>query len=161
MIQTLKMFDFNEKKRQTQVIVDAFLASDTYQEAKTIAAFMPMSFEFDMTRILADKNKRIVIPKTLPQRQMIFTDYDAENLVRTSFGVLESQSCLAVTPDLIIVPGLAWTEAGYRVGYGGGYYDRYLADFDGQTVSFVYDCQLIDEAEFDDFDIPVSKIFKV
>lgn len=161
MIQTLKMFDFNEKKRQTQVIVDAFLASDTYQEAKTIAAFMPMPFEFDMTRILADENKHIVIPKTLPQRQMIFTDYDAENLVRTSFGVLESQSCLAVTPDLIIVPGLAWTEAGYRVGYGGGYYDRYLADFDGQTVSFVYDCQLIDEAEFDAFDIPVSKIFKV
>lgn len=161
MIQTLKMFDFDEKKRQTQVIVDAFLASDTYQEAKTIAAFMPMPFEFDMTRILADKTKRVVIPKTLPQRQMIFTDYDAENLVRTSFGILESQSRLAVIPDLIIVPGLAWTADGYRVGYGGGYYDRYLANFSGQTVSLVYSCQRLSKAEFDDFDVPVSHLFSI
>ena len=157
----LKTFDFSDRQQQTKIIIDQFLASDVYQRAQTIAVFMPMAFEFDMTRLLADTSKRIVIPKTLPQRKMIFTDYDEEMLFLTPFGVRESKSVLAVIPDLIIVPGLAWTADGYRVGYGGGYYDRYLADFTGQTVSFVYDFQLLPTIERNKFDIPVEHIFKV
>ncbi|GHU37075.1 5-formyltetrahydrofolate cyclo-ligase [Bacilli bacterium] len=157
----LKTFDSSDKQRQTQAIMTQFLASDLYQQAQTIAAFMPMSFEFDMTGLLADTTKRLVIPKTLPQRQMIFTDYDENALFLTPFGVRESKSDIAVVPDLIIVPGLAWTADGYRIGYGGGYYDRYLADFTGQTVSFVYDFQMLPTIERNKFDIPVRHIFKV
>jgi 5-formyltetrahydrofolate cyclo-ligase len=138
-----------------------FLASDIYQEATIIALFMPMPFEFDMTRLLSDTSKRIVIPKTLPQSKMIFTDYDKDTLFLTPFGVRESKSDIPVIPDLIIVPGLAWTEDGYRVGYGGGYCDRYLADFTGETASFVYDFQIISTIERNKFDIPVRHIFKV
>ena len=138
-----------------------FLASDIYQEATIIALFMPMPFEFDMTRLLSDTSKRIVIPKTLPQSKMIFTDYDKDTLFLTPFCVRESKSDIPVIPDLIIVPGLAWTEDGYRVGYGGGYYDRYLADFTGETASFVYDFQIISTIERNKFDIPVRHIFKV
>jgi 5-formyltetrahydrofolate cyclo-ligase len=92
---------------------------------------------------------------------MIFTDYDKDTLFLTPFGVRESKSDIPVIPDLIIVPGLAWTEDGYRVGYGGGYYDRYLADFTGETASFVYDFQIISTIERNKFDIPVRHIFKV
>ncbi len=157
----LKTFDFSDKQQQTQAIIDQFLASPMYQDAQTIGLFMPMPFEFDMTRLLMDTTKRIVIPKTLPQRQMIFTAYDEAALFLTPFGVRESKSDLAIIPDLIIVPGLAWTADGYRVGYGGGYYDRYLADFKGQTASFVYDFQLLPTIEKNKFDIPVDHIFKV
>lgn len=157
----LKTFDSSDKKQQTQAIMTQFLASDIYQQAQTIAVFMPMTFEFDMTRLLSDTSKRIVIPKTLPQRKMIFTDYDKDELFLTPFGVRESKSDISVIPDLIIVPGLAWTEDGYRVGYGGGYYDRYLAGFTGETASFVYDFQIISTIERNKFDIPVRHIFKV
>lgn len=157
----LKTFDFSDRQKQTQAIIDQFLITDIYQQAQTIAIFMPMSFEFDVTRLLNDTSKRIVIPKTLPQRKMIFTDYDEDALFLTPFGVRESKSDFAVIPDLIIVPGLAWTEDGYRVGYGGGYYDRYLADFTGQTASFVYDFQILPTIERNKFDIPVRHIFKV
>ena len=157
----LKTFDSSDKTQQTQAIMAQFLASDIYQEATIIALFMPMPFEFDMTRLLSDTSKRIVIPKTLPQSKMIFTDYDKDTLFLTPFGVRESNSDIPVIPDLIIVPGLAWTEDGYRVGYGGGYYDRYLADFTGETASFVYDFQIISTIERNKFDIPVRHIFKV
>jgi 5-formyltetrahydrofolate cyclo-ligase len=157
----LKTFDSSDKTQQTQAIMAQFLASDIYQEATIIALFMPMPFEFDMTRLLSDTSKRIVIPKTLPQSKMIFTDYDKDTLFLTPFGVRESKSDIPVIPDLIIVPGLAWTEDGYRVGYGGGYYDRYLADFTGETASFVYDFQIISTIERNKFDIPVRHIFKV
>ena len=103
----LKTFDSSDKTQQTQAIMAQFLASDIYQEATIIALFMPMPFEFDMTRLLSDTSKRIVIPKTLPQSKMIFTDYDKDTLFLTPFGVRESKSDIPVIPDLIIVPGLA------------------------------------------------------
>lgn len=157
----LKMFDMTEKQRQTDRIIEQFWASEVYKNAAIIAAFMPMAFEFDMTRVLADTSKQIVIPKTLPNHQMIFTAYDENELILTPFGVRESTSDKAVTPDLIIVPGLAWTRSGYRVGFGGGYYDRYLAESQAETVSFAYDFQLLPELEIDRFDVPVKTILTV
>lgn len=83
----LKTFDSSDKNQQTQAIMAQFLASDIYQRAQTIAVFMPMTFEFDMTRLLSDTSKRIVIPKTLPQRKMIFTDYDKDALFLTPLAL--------------------------------------------------------------------------
>lgn len=157
----LKNFNLAEKHAQTTTIMAQFFASDSYKKAKVIAVFLPMAFEFDMTQILTDKTKRIVIPKTLPDYQMIFTDYEPDKLVMTSFGVKESRDGFSVTPDLIIVPGLAWSNAGYRIGFGGGYYDRYLANFKGDTVSFVYDFQIIADFQPEPFDIAISRLFKV
>lgn len=59
--------------------------------------------------------------------------------------------------DLIHVPGLVFQSTGYRIGYGGGYYDRYLADFAGKTVSTIYSIQ---QKEFqpDAFDQAVQEV---
>ena len=157
----LKNFNLAEKHVQTSTIMAQFFASEQYQQAEVIAVFLPMAFEFDMTRILTDKTKRIVIPKTLANYQMIFTDYEPDNLIMTAFGVQESRDAVSVTPDLIIVPGLAWSNEGYRIGFGGGYYDRYLVNFKGDTVSFVYDFQIVPDFQPEPFDIAISRLFKV
>lgn len=158
---SLGTFDSAEKMRQTAKIMQQFQRSDDYKAAKIIGVFMPMPIEFDITIIFEDQTKRFVIPKILSNRQMIFTDYDPDNLMLTPFGVQEVDTTVSVKPDLIVVPGLAWNPQGYRVGFGGGYYDRYLADFQGVTVSLVYDFQLITNFQPETFDIPISKIFKV
>ena len=94
----------------------------------------------------------------LPERQMIFAKYDKENLVRSKFGLLEPKSEIAVEPDFILVPGLIWNDEGYRIGFGGGYYDRYLANFEGSTASVLYDFQKMD-FEAESHDIAVQELF--
>ena len=92
---------------------------------------------------------------------MDFVVYDPQQLVKTSFGLLEPQGDLEVVDvsqiDLIHVPGLAFTTEGYRIGYGGGYYDRYLKHFSGHTLSTVYPCQIRDFIP-EDHDIPVQEV---
>ena len=59
--------------------------------------------------------------------------------------------------DLIHVPGLVFRTKGYRIGYGGGYYDRYLEHFSGHTLSTVYPCQIQDFIS-ENHDIPVQEV---
>ncbi|CEF51258.1 MULTISPECIES: 5-formyltetrahydrofolate cyclo-ligase [Lactococcus] len=141
MINLLKSFDFADKSRQSQKIIAELLASEQWKKAKTVALYMPQEFEFDLQPLFEQADKQIVIPKTLADRHMIFVKYDKNDLERTKFGILEPKSKNEVVPDLILVPGLAWNKEGYRIGFGAGYYDRYLASFSGQTVSLCYDFQ--------------------
>ena len=92
---------------------------------------------------------------------MEFVVYDPKQLAKTSFGLLEPQGDLEVVEpsqiDLIHVPGLAFTREGYRIGYGGGYYDRYLEHFAGHTMSTIYPCQ-VQEFNSENHDIPVQEV---
>lgn len=79
---------------------------------------------------------------------MIFVDYDESRLQKSSFGLMEPTSEEAVDKteiDLIHVPGVVFNSQGFRIGYGGGYYDRYLADYTGASISTIYAVQ---QAEF-------------
>lgn len=60
--------------------------------------------------------------------------------------------------ELLVVPGLAFVETGYRVGYGGGYYDKFLSTFNGDTVSIVFDSQLKSNIPTEPHDVPVDVI---
>ena len=94
------------------------------------------------------------------QEAKVIVVYDPQQLVKTSFGLLEPQGDLEVVDasqiDLIHVPGLAFTTEGYRIGYGGGYYDRYLEHFAGHTLSTIYPCQIKDFIP-ENHDIPVQE----
>ena len=92
---------------------------------------------------------------------MIFCPYDKDNLVKTRFGLWEPAVANAVDKsqiDVIHVPGLGFNPAGFRIGYGGGYYDRYLADYDGHTVSTIYEFQKV-EFQADCHDMAVKEVF--
>ena len=158
MIKSLKNFDFSKKKQQTDTILADLLNSKVWKEAQKVALYMAEEIEFDLKLLFAQADKEILIPKTLPKRQMIFVKYDKDKLERTKYGLLEPISAQAEVPDLILVPGLAWNAEGYRIGFGGGYYDRYLADFSGQTVSVCYDFQNV-EFEPETHDIKVGEVF--
>ncbi len=157
MINHLKNFDLDEKKQQTRIILQNLTDSSNWQRTKTVGLYMATPMEFDLTTLFAS-DKRILIPKCLPKRQMMFAHYEPEHLTRSAFGLLEPDGLAEEVPDFILVPGLAWNGNGFRVGFGGGYYDRYLAKFDGATASVFYDFQAV-EFSAETHDIAVQELF--
>lgn len=163
MIKQLKQQASDEKANYDERLLADFLAQEAYQKAQVLATYMSMPFEFSTSPLIKQAQsdgKTVLIPKTFPKGRMIFVAYDAKNLRVTSFGLQEPVSDLAVPKekiDVIHVPGLVFNDAGFRIGYGAGYYDRYLADYKGETLSTIYPFQ---KADFTPslFDIPVKKV---
>ena len=163
-LQEMKAIPREQKQAMDQALTDQFLKHPFYQEAKVIATYLSFPHEFQTQELIEQALrdcKKVLIPKTYSKGRMDFVIYDPQQLVKTSFGLLEPQGDLEVVDasqiDLIHVPGLAFTTKGYRIGYGGGYYDRYLKHFPGHTLSTVYPCQIRDFIP-EDHDIPVQEV---
>ena len=163
-LQEMKALPRQQKQVMDLALTERLLQHPFYQEAKIIATYLSFSHEFQ-TQGLIEKalrdGKKVLIPKTYPKGRMDFVVYHPQQLVKTSFGLLEPQGDLEVVDasqiDLIHVPGLAFTTEGYRIGYGGGYYDRYLEHFSGHTLSTIYPCQIQDFIP-ENHDIPVQEV---
>ena len=163
-LQEMKAIPRKQKQAIDQALTEGLLQHPFYQEANTIATYLSFPHEFQTQELIKQAlkdGKKVLIPKTYPKGRMDFVVYDPQQLVKTSFGLLEPQGDLEVVDasqiDLIHVPGLAFTTEGYRIGYGGGYYDRYLEHFSGHTLSTVYHYQVQDFIP-ENHDIPVEEV---
>ena len=151
------------KRVADQALIQRLRSLPAYQEASVMATYLSFPHEVD-TSFLIDAaqadGKQVVIPKTI-QRSVWNLWPISQKLKQTSFGLLEPEEGSPAIDqseiDLIHVPGVAFQKDGYRLGYGGGYYDRYLADFDGATVSTIYACQEVDFSPAS-HDIPVQEV---
>ena len=162
--QEMKTLSQEQKQAMDRALTEHFLQHPFYQEAKTIATYLSFPHEFQTQELIEQAlkdGKKVLIPKTYPKGRMEFVVYNPQQLAKTSFGLLEPQGDLEVVEpsqiDLIHVPGLAFTTEGYRIGYGGGYYDRYLEHFAGHTMSTIYPCQ-VQEFNSEDHDIAVQEV---
>ena len=163
-LQDMKAIPREQKQAMDQALTERFLKHPFYQEAKVIATYLSFPHEFQTQELIEQAlkdGKKVLIPKTYPKGRMDFVVYNPQQLVKTSFGLLEPQGDLEVVAayqiDLIHVPGLAFTTEGYRIGYGGGYYDCYLEHFSGNTLSTIYPCQIQDFIP-ENHDIPVQEV---
>ena len=163
-LQEMKAIPREQKQFIDQALTERLLHHPFYQEARVIASYLSFPHEFQTQELIEQAlkdGKKVLIPKTYPKGRMDFVVYDPQQLVKTSFGLLEPQGDLEVVDasqiDLIHVPGLAFTTEGYRIGYGGGYYDRYLEHFSGHTLSTIYLCQ-VQQFMPENHDIPVQEV---
>lgn len=163
-LKKMRGLESETKRRADQALIQRLRSLSAYQEASVIATYLSFPHEVNTSILIAAvqaDGKQVVIPKTYPKGRMEFVAYDSQKLKQTSFGLLEpedgSQAIDKSEIDLIHVPGVAFQKDGYRLGYGGGYYDRYLADYDGATVSTIYACQEVDFSPAP-HDIPVKEV---
>ncbi len=142
-----------------------------WKEAKTIGITISRFPEVDTYQIIRkawEEGKRVAIPKCLPEnRDMEFRNLIKFNQLESVYSGLlepieaETEKVLMNDIDLLIVPGLAYTNEGYRLGFGGGYYDRYLLRFKGETVSLAFDSQMVSSLPVESHDLPIGKIITV
>lgn len=167
-IQQLKKIASNPKKKQQkeEMILHLFFASRLWKEASTIGLIRSTEIEFNTQPIIEralQEGKTVAVPKSLSGGQLAFYAVDDRTAYRTSdFGVEEPVSNEYLSKEeinLLVVPGLIFSHKGYRIGYGGGYYDRYLADFEGKTCSLVFSEQLNNDWDALTFDQPVARIY--
>ena len=163
-LKKMKGLEPDNKRKADQALIQRLRSLSAYQEASVIATYLSFPHEVNTSILIAAvqaDGKQVVIPKTYPKGRMEFVAYDSQKLKQTSFGLLEpedgSQAIDKSEIDLIHVPGVAFQKDGYRLGYGGGYYDRYLADYDGATVSTIYACQEVDFTPAP-HDVPVKEV---
>ena len=147
-IAAMKELPESVKTQADEQLTQRLLELPAFQEAKTLATYLSMGHEFSTASLIQaalQDGKRVCVPRTYPQGRMEFVEYDPDILEKTRFGLLEPNEKGKLVDkaeiDLIHVPGLVFQSKGYRIGYGGGYYDRYLADFAGKTVSTIYSIQ--------------------
>jgi 5-formyltetrahydrofolate cyclo-ligase len=142
---------------------DRFLGFLGDHPAGTVSAFWPMRSELDprpLMTLLAERGWRLALPRmhgaAKPLTFRLF-DGDETSLVAGPFGVREpSQDAEVVRPDIVIAPMLAFDERGYRLGYGGGFYDRTLEQLRSFgpiiAVGAAFDMQRVDRIPVDDYD---------
>ena len=143
----------DKRNYQEELILDYLRQLPEWTEAKIIALTKSMSIEFSLGKVVKlarNMNKKIVVPVTLPHRQMKFAFWDEKTqFQKNSFGVEEPTQPVWVDEkqiDLVIVPGLAYSKKGERLGFGGGYYDRFIEQQDLSTISLAYQEQVYEEA---------------
>lgn len=163
-IAAMKELPQSVKAEADSQLTQRFIQLPAFQEAQTLATYLSMGHEFSTASLIQaalQSGKRVCVPRTYPQGRMEFVEYDPNILEKTRFGLLEPNEMGKVVDqseiDLIHVPGVVFQSKGYRIGYGGGYYDRYLADFTGKTVSTIYSIQ---QGEFQPsaFDVAVQEV---
>ena len=155
-----------EIEARSAILADKLYATGQYRQARSLYAYLSFNQEVRTSPIIqrawAD-GKRVAVPKVVGD-DMVFIWIDSfDNLApQGAFNITEPIENGPVASDetaLILMPGLAFDPQGHRVGYGGGFYDRYLAAQPHHpTVALCYDFQLYDHLDVEDHDVFVDVV---
>ena len=144
---------------------ELFAACPQYQAAKTIYGYLPYNQEVRtvpmLERALAD-GKQVAVPKVYGDTMRFIYMTDLSRVATGYAGIPEPIDDEPVAEDptaLVLMPGMAFTASGDRMGYGGGFYDKFLAqEPQHPTVALCYDFQLVDSLPTEAYDIPVDLV---
>jgi len=155
--------DLSERSR---ILCNRVLASDVYRNARTIYGYLPFNQEVRTLPLLQQallEGKQVALPKCYGREMRFVQITDLSRIQSSAFGAPEPVDDFPVASDpaaLVLVPGIAFDAAGHRLGYGGGYYDRFLAqEPDHPTIALCFDFQLLPRLETEKHDISVDTIY--
>lgn len=157
------------KKELDKKIFSELIDSEVYKNASVIFVFVSFKSEVGTHEIIKQAlkdSKTICVPKiNTKEREMeIFKINSLEELKEGYYGILEpGEYCPSVNSndiDLVIMPGAAFDRQGGRIGYGGGFYDRFLSRMNKKVdkIALAYDFQILDRVPMDEFDVRVDGI---
>lgn len=141
------------------------LESDAYRHAASVYGYLPFNQEvrlFPLLRQALADGKQIALPKCFGRDMHFILMEDLSQIQYSPFGAPEPAADFPIAEDLhalVIVPGLVFDREGHRIGYGGGYYDRFLSrEPDHPTIALCYDFQLTHRLTPEAHDVPVDTV---
>lgn len=146
--------EFSEK------ICNKILDLEAYRKAEHVCIYMPINKEVDVA-ILAEPawqhGKKVWLPVT-KNGEMWFVRYEKDTVLNIgNYGIMEPDSKEILIPDkktFMIMPGAVFSEEGDRIGYGGGYYDQYLAKYPMiRTCAAAYQFQIVEKLPAEEHDV--------
>ena len=142
---------------------ELFAASEAYRQAKSIYGYLPYNQEVRTVPMLEQAlrdGKRVAVPKCYGDEMRFIWMEDLSKVEKGYAGIPEPVEDGPVADDetaLVLMPGLAFDPEGHRIGYGGGFYDRFLAkEPEHPTLALCYAFQMLPKLETEEFDIPVD-----
>lgn len=152
-----------EVKDKSRMLCDAIYKSDIYKKSDFIAIYMPLGNEADIGLIgkkAFSDGKRVCVPVT-EKKDIYFSEIlPNDEFILGRFGIKEPKTKRCTNAaDTVLVPGLAFSAGGTRLGWGGGWYDRLLAKSNAVKVGIGYDFQISDESKAESHDIKMDFIF--
>ena len=140
-----------------------FAATEHYRQAKSIYGYLPYNQEVRTVPMLEQAirdGKRVAVPKCYGDEMRFIWMEDLSKVEKGYAGIPEPVADGPVADDpqaLVLMPGLAFDPEGRRIGYGGGFYDRFLANEpEHPTLALCYAFQMMPKLETEEFDIPVD-----
>ena len=130
-----------DKDLKSKIIIDHFIKQPITKKAKMIGCFAGLANEVQ-TLSLLDKSLNLCFPRVQGKDMMFYAVNSIDELDKGSFGILEpKQGCPLVNIeqiDIMLIPCVALDKKGTRIGYGQGYYDRYLRDYRGLKIALCF-----------------------
>ena len=149
--------------RRSKLIQDKLIGSAEFIESKSIGVYLPVGSEVQTDHIIRNAlelDKTVLLPRVIINELHFFIvekhDYDHDSFDVNKFGIKEPKKTNMKLDfiDLLIVPGIVFDSHGYRIGYGYGYYDKFMAEKNfSKSIGLAYDFQVmknpIPKFEFD------------
>lgn len=159
-----------EREKAESIVLKSLTLMSEFKNANTIASFVSFRNEIEMKNInesILAAGKRLVLPlidMTLKTMHFYLVD-DLNALVKNSYGILEPNSSTHSQIDfedidLVLTPGVAFDLIGYRLGYGGGFYDRFFNSLKKAipSIGIAFECQVVSKLPSDAFDQKIHKL---
>ena len=166
--------EIREKKRAMSIeeiearsarLGEQFVETEAYRNARTVYGYMPYNQEVRTIPILERAirdGKKVAVPKVYGDTMKFICLDDLSQVELSDMGIPEPIADGPVADDetaLVLMPGLAFDKAGHRIGYGGGFYDKFLmTEPNHPTVALCYDFQMYAHLDTEEFDIPVDLV---
>ena len=160
MLEKRNGLDTAQLDEQSRLVQDHVIKSKEFAAARVMGAYYPLGSEVRTSLVIdaaRQAGKKVALPRTEGDR-MVFYEFDGE-LVEGKFGIKEPKPSSSVDNiDLVLVPGVAFDRKGCRIGYGKGYYDRFLSMQHCFSAGLAYSFQLVEELPRGRFDRRLASI---
>lgn len=162
-----KRREIPDKRQKSIKIAEKLFSTELYKNSKTIMLFYPLSNEVNTLFIFEkaiNDGKNVVFPITDQKTNGITPVCYKNGFVKGAYNIFEpidfgkGQKIPKNKIDIALIPALASDSENYRLGYGGGCYDRFLADFKGKKITLLFKELLCDKLPYDKFDIKADLV---